>query len=152
MQQEGKKEDHVLNAMHLALGKSGRWTMVPGALESGELDWNSPVMSLDKDWSIVSYAFLNSFLYTRRVGEINLVSSVVLEWFTASGISIWNYLLYKKRLKDVEIHFFVKKWCELPVLCYTKLAILNFKVVIMYSIEVLSNDGHPQKKNSELFI
>ena len=59
-------------------------------------------------------------------------------------------------MEDVEIHFFVKKWYlswyELPVLCYTKLAILNFKVAIMYSIKGLSNDGHPQKKNSELFI
>ena len=35
---------------------------------------------------------------------------------------------------------------KIPVLCYTKLAILNFEVVLMYSIEVLSNDGHPQKK------
>ena len=36
---KGREERRsVLNAMHLALGKSGRWTMVLGALESGELD------------------------------------------------------------------------------------------------------------------
>ena len=153
----GREERRPCFKCHLAHGKSGKWTMVPGAMENSELDWNSPVMCLDKDWSIFSYTFFNLFVHTQRVGEINLISSMVLKWFTASEISIWNYLLCKKRLNwRRENSLFVKKWSlswyELPVLCYSKVAILNFKVVIMKSIEVLSNDCHSQKKNSELFI
>ena len=34
----GREERRSCFKRHLALGKSGKWTMVPGALESGELD------------------------------------------------------------------------------------------------------------------
>ena len=57
----GREEKRPCFKCHLALGKFGKWTMVPGTMENGELDWNSPVMRFDKDWSIVSYAFLNHF-------------------------------------------------------------------------------------------
>ena len=94
----GREEKRPCFKCHLALGKFGKWTMVPGTMENGELDWNSPVMRFDKDWSIVSYAFLNHFFaHSKSWG--NLISPLVLKWFTASGISIWNFLLCKKILK-----------------------------------------------------
>ena len=76
---------------------------------------------------------------------------MVLKWFTVSGISIWNYLLCKKS-KTWKFTFLFKKKDGFCRLCYTKLAVLNFEVGLMYSIEALSNDGHPQKVHSELFI